>query len=56
MYAWVEESNSTTETKLGGSQETKTTYTYTKKWVDSVPNSSNFKVKEGHINPSKKYE
>ena len=56
MYAWVEESNSTTETKLGGSQETKTTYTYTKKWVESVPNSSNFKVEEGHVNPAKKYE
>jgi len=56
MYAWVEESHSTTETKLGGSQETKTTYDYKKKWVNSVSDSSNFKVSEGHSNPAKKYE
>lgn len=56
MYAWVETSSSKTETKLGGSQETVTTYDYKKKWVSSVPDSSNFKVTEGHSNPSKKYE
>lgn len=56
MYAWVETSSSKTETKLGGSQETVTTYDYEKKWVGSVPNSANFKVSEGHSNPSKKYD
>ncbi len=56
MYAWVEESTSKTETKLGGSQETVTTYDYKKKWVENVPNSSNFKVEKDHTNPSKRYD
>ena len=32
MYQWVEKSESRSETKLGGSEETVTTYTYTKEW------------------------
>ncbi len=56
MYAWVETSSSKTETKLGGSEETVTTYDYDKKWTGNVPNSANFKVSEGHSNPSKKYD
>lgn len=56
MYAWVETSKSKTDTKIGGSQETITTYDYDKKWTGSVANSSNFKVPEGHINPPKRYD
>jgi hypothetical protein len=56
MYSWVETSRSETKTKLGGSQETVTTYDYEKKWTSVVPNSSNFKVIEDHQNPSKKYD
>ncbi|KKS71718.1 MAG: hypothetical protein UV42_C0021G0013, partial [Candidatus Magasanikbacteria bacterium GW2011_GWE2_42_7] len=55
-YAWVEKSQSTTETKIGGSQETKTTYDYEKQWVSTVPDSSNFKVRDGHMNQPKEYQ
>ena len=41
-YQWVEKSNSTTKDKVGGSQETTTTYTYEKKWVSSPVNSEEF--------------
>lgn len=41
-YQWVEKSKSTTKDKVGGSQETTTTYTYEKKWVSSPVNSEEF--------------
>ena len=41
-YQWVERSSSTTKDKVGGSQETTTTYTYEKKWVSSPVNSEEF--------------
>lgn len=52
MYAWHEKSTSSSETKLGGSEETKTTYSYEKRWTSSPANSSSFKVQEGHSNPT----
>lgn len=42
-YQWVEHSESESEDKLGGKQETTTTYTYTQEWVSSPVNSSDFK-------------
>ncbi len=41
-YQWVEHSQSTTKDKLGGGQETVTTYTYSREWVSSPVNSANF--------------
>ncbi|MBP5626049.1 MAG: TMEM43 family protein [Bacteroidales bacterium] len=41
-YQWVEHSQSETKDKLGGGQETVTTYTYTKEWVGSPVNSGAF--------------
>ncbi len=52
MYQWVEDSKSETVKKVGGGTETKTTYSYTKKWSSSRYNSSEFKKPEGHTNPS----
>ena len=52
MYAWVEESKSSTETNTGGSQTTTTEYTYEKEWVFSPADSDNFKEPRGHSNPS----
>ena len=49
-YQWVEKSSSKTEKKLGGGEETVTTYSYEKKWVSSPINSSRFKRPEGHDN------
>lgn len=56
MYAWNQNSSSTSEVKVGGSEETKTTYSYNKKWTSSPASSSTFKVQEGHYNPPLAYE
>jgi hypothetical protein len=42
-YQWVEHSTSETKDKIGGGQETVTTYTYSKEWVSSPVNSDSFK-------------
>jgi hypothetical protein len=41
-YQWVEHQKQEKRDKLGGSEETITTYTYDKQWVSSPVNSSNF--------------
>ncbi|MBL0370473.1 TMEM43 family protein [Rhizobium sp. KVB221] len=52
MYQWVEKSESKTEKNLGGSEETTTTYSYSKEWRSSPVDSADFKVPDGHENPS----
>jgi hypothetical protein len=52
MYQWKEESSSETQKKLGGGEETVTTYKYSKAWDSSYNNSSDFKQPGGHENPS----
>ena len=42
-YQWVEHSESVTKDKIGGGQETTTTYTYSKEWVSGPIDSGNFK-------------
>ena len=42
-YQYTEKSSSQTKDRIGGGQETVTTYTYEKKWVLSPVNSANFK-------------
>lgn len=56
MYAWQEKTSSSAEVKVGGSEETKTTYTYEKRWTANPSSSSSFKVADGHQNPSLPYE
>jgi hypothetical protein len=51
MYQWKEESKSETTKKLGGGEETVTTYSYSKVWDDSGIDSSDFKKPDGHQNP-----
>ncbi len=51
MYQWAESTQSKTQKKLGGGEETVTTYSYSKKWADSPINSSRFKEPTGHQNP-----
>jgi len=51
MYQWKEEQKSETRKKLGGGEETVTTYNYTKAWADGRIDSSQFKHPEGHENP-----
>ncbi len=52
MYQWVERQESKTEKKLGGGEETVTTYTYAKEWSATAQKSSDFYNPEGHQNPS----
>lgn len=52
MYQWKETSSSTDKSKYGGSQETTTTYSYSRAWSRSLVNSNNFKERNGHENPS----
>ena len=52
MYQWKQDSKSETTTKLGGGEETVTTYTYSKDWSDRPIDSSDFKQPSGHSNPS----
>lgn len=51
MYQWSEKKEEQTHDKLGGGQETVTTYTYSHVWSDTPINSSEFKHPEGHENP-----
>ena len=51
FYEWKENKESKMRKKLGGGEETVTTYTYEKTWVGEHQDSSNFKEK-GHTNPS----
>lgn len=51
MYQWVENEKSETKQKLGGGEETVTTYTYSKKWVSDPVDSSEFQQPENHSNP-----
>ncbi len=50
-YQWKEKSESKTRDKVGGGQETITTYSYERVWSTEVYDSDKFKSPEGHINP-----
>lgn len=50
MYAWVENSSSTTRDKIGGGTETVTTYTYELEWTSSPESGADFQ-EAGHNNP-----
>ena len=56
MYAWEETTEEETETSTGGSETTTTTYEYDTDWVESVPDSSDFKYPEEHDNPTKEID
>lgn len=51
MYQWQERAESKTEKKLGGAEETTTTYSYSKTWAESLISSSGFHHQAGHENP-----
>ncbi len=52
MYQWQEQSKSETRKKIGGGTETVTTYDYEMGWSEELIDSNDFKVPEGHQNPS----
>lgn len=51
QFSWIEEKRSTTDTKVGGSQEKTTEYTYRMDWTDAPVSGVDFRVSEGHMNP-----
>jgi hypothetical protein len=51
IYQWKEDERSETKKKLGGGEETVTTYHYSKEWSDRPIDSSNFHKKQGYENP-----
>ncbi|AKF25374.1 hypothetical protein YH65_08220 [Sulfurovum lithotrophicum] len=56
MYQWQENKSTETKDKLGGGTETITTYNYVKVWSSSSIDSTFFKVRENHQNPSMNYK
>lgn len=52
MYQWIEDKDSETEKKTGGSTETRTTYSYSRGWSEQLQDSSSFKEPSGHENPT----
>src|SRR5262249_48158340 len=56
MFQWKEEKKSETRKNLGGSEETVTTYTYTKEWATGRINSNDFREQSGHVNPQLRYQ
>ena len=56
MYQWKETTRSTSETKLGGGEETVTTYSYGREWSNRPINSSDFREPAGHSNPAMSIE
>src|SRR3954469_6032298 len=55
MYQWKEDSRTETHKKLGGGEESVTTYTYTRTWSDHPVQSSQFRQPNGHQNPAMRY-
>lgn len=51
MYQWTEESSAQTREKVGGTQETITTYTYKLAWSGEPVDTANFKQPQGRTNP-----
>lgn len=51
MYQWKQEEKSETKQKLGGGEETVTTYSYSKTWSPTLLDSTQFHVPDGHANP-----
>ncbi|MFM2142252.1 MAG: hypothetical protein RLZZ476_796 [Verrucomicrobiota bacterium] len=50
IYQWVEDKKTEKKQNTGGSEETRTTYTYKKEWVDEPVRSQDFKQSAGHEN------
>ena len=56
MYQWVEAKETRTEKKLGGGEETITTYSYNRQWAGQAVDSAQFRQQAGHENPPMIFE
>lgn len=52
LYQWSETRSSETRTKLGGGEETVTTYSYARQWSSTPEDSAQFHTPQGHENPA----
>ena len=52
MYQWEEKADTTKKKKVGGSEQSTTTYEYKKVWAEGRIDSSDFKKPKHHSNPS----
>lgn len=52
FYQWTESTSSETRTKMGGGQETVTTYSYAQGWSPDPVDSSGFAQPQGRTNPA----
>jgi len=55
MYQWKEQTQTESRKKLGGGEETVTTYSYTQVWSDRRIDSASFKRPAGHANPEMRF-
>jgi hypothetical protein len=51
MYAWVEKVTEKSQTNVGGSETTTTTYDYVMEWTDGPMSASEMQYPDEHINP-----
>jgi hypothetical protein len=55
MFQWVEDQQSESHKKLGGGEETRTTYKYKRDWSEQPEDSSKFRDRRNHTNPQMIY-
>ncbi|MEZ5909630.1 MAG: TMEM43 family protein [Hyphomicrobiaceae bacterium] len=55
MYQWVEKKETKTRKKLGGGEETVTTYSYVREWSRKPINHTSFRQPQGRQNPEMTY-
>ncbi len=51
MYQWTEHKSTHSQSNLGGSKTTETTYSYQKEWSENADDSSRFREPGNHHNP-----
>ena len=54
MYQWKEEEKRETRKKMGGGEETVSTFSYNKVWSEALIDSQRFENQDGHVNPQEK--
>lgn len=52
MYQWTENTDTKKTDNFGGSETREVTYSYNSSWEERKVDSSNFRYKEAHINPT----
>lgn len=55
MYQWIERKESRTREKIGGGEETVTTFTYERAWRPRPVDSAGFHERAGHENPTMRF-